>query len=131
MSITTLDSVAIEGQVRSGVKAARTIQRNRRIVVPRYGGPEVMTIVEESIPEPRPKEIRVRIIAAGVGYPDVLIREGMYPRGPRSCGYRKVDPREILRVLSELGGPASTPRTAETTHETVEFTGRRALRMWT
>jgi hypothetical protein len=24
-----------------------------------------------------------------------------------TCGYRKVDPREILRVLSELGGPES------------------------
>ena len=67
MSVTTLESVAIEGQVRSGVEASRTIQRNRRIVVPRYEGPEVMTVVEEPIPEPRPQEVRVRIIAAGVG----------------------------------------------------------------
>jgi NADPH:quinone reductase len=104
MSVTTLASGAIEGQVRSGVKAARTIQRNRRIVVPRYGGPEVMTIVEESIPEPRPKEIRVRIIAAGVGYPDVLIREGMYPRGPRppfTPGY------EFIGTVDKLGAGAT------------------------
>lgn len=58
MSVATLESVAIEGQVRSGFETARTIGRNRRIVVPRYGGPEVMTIIEEPIPEPRTREIR-------------------------------------------------------------------------
>jgi NADPH2:quinone reductase len=90
--------------VRSGVEAVRTIQRNRRIVVPRYGGPEVMTIVEEPIPEPRPKEIRARIIAAGVGYPDVLIREGMYQAGPRppfTPGY------EFIGIVDKLG-PGAT-----------------------
>lgn len=81
-----------------------TIGRNRRIVVPRYGGPEVMTIVEEPIPEPRPREIRVRIIAAGVGYPDVLIREGTYPGGPRppfTPGY------ELIGTVDKLGAGAS------------------------
>jgi NADPH2:quinone reductase len=104
MSITTLDSVAIKGQVRSGVQAVRTIPRNRRIVVPRYGGPDVMTIVEEAIPEPGPQEVRVRIIAAGIGYPDVLIREGMYPGGPRppfTPGY------EFIGTVDKLGAGAT------------------------
>jgi NADPH:quinone reductase len=82
----------------------KTIGRNRRIVVPRYGGPEVMTIVEEPIPEPRLREIRVRIIAAGVGYPDVLIREGTYPGGPRppfTPGY------ELIGTVDKLGAGAS------------------------
>jgi NADPH2:quinone reductase len=81
-----------------------TIGRNRRIVVPRYGGPGVMTLVEEPIPEPRPREIRVRIIAAGVGYPDVLIREGTYPGGPRppfTPGY------EFIGTVDKLGAGAS------------------------
>ena len=80
------------------------IGRNRRIVVLRYGGPEVMTVVEEPIPEPRPREIRVRIIAAGVGYPDVLIREGAYPGGPRppfTPGY------ELIRTVDKLGAGAT------------------------
>src|SRR5512138_144527 len=87
-------------RVRDGV----TIGRNRRIIVPRYGGPEVMTIVEEAIPEPGPREIRVRIIAAGVGYPDVLIREGTYPGGPRppfTPGY------ELIGTVDKLGAGAS------------------------
>jgi hypothetical protein len=45
-----------------------------------------------------------------------------------TCGYHKVDPREILRVLSELGGPAPSPRAVERTHEIVEFIGTSALR---
>jgi hypothetical protein len=59
---------------------ARLTRSNRRIVVPCYGGPDVMTVIEEPLPEPGPGEVRVRILVAGVGYPDVLIREGMYPR---------------------------------------------------
>jgi NADPH2:quinone reductase len=62
---------------------ARATRRNRRIIVPRNGGPDVMTVIEEPLPEPGPGEVRVRILAAGVGYPDVLIREGTYPGGPK------------------------------------------------
>jgi NADPH2:quinone reductase len=81
-----------------------TIGRNRRIVVPGYGGPEALTIVEEPIPEPASREIRVRIITAGVGYPDVLIREGAYPGGPRppfTPGY------ELIGTVDKLGAGAS------------------------
>jgi NADPH2:quinone reductase len=63
-----------------------------------------MTSVEEPIPEPRPREIRVRIIAAGVGYPDVLIREGTYPGGPRppfTPGY------ELIGTVDKLGAGAN------------------------
>ena len=35
---------------------------NRRIMVPRFGGPEVMALVEDPIPEPGPGQVRVRII---------------------------------------------------------------------
>ena len=40
---------------------------NRRIIVPRYGGPDVMTVIEEPLPEPGSGEVRVRILVAGVG----------------------------------------------------------------
>lgn len=56
---------------------------NRRVLVPRYGGPEVLQLVEEPIPEPGPGQVRVRILVAGVGFPDVVIREGAYPGGPK------------------------------------------------
>jgi len=75
-------------------------RRNRRIVVPRYGGPDVMSVIEEPLPEPGPGEVRVRILVAGVGYPDVLIREGTYPGGPKppfTPGY------ELIGTVDKLG----------------------------
>jgi NADPH2:quinone reductase len=56
--------------------------RHRRAVVTRYGGPEVITVIEEDIPSPRMGEVRVKILAAGVSLPDILAREGVHPETP-------------------------------------------------
>lgn len=55
---------------------------NGRIVVTRLGGPERLQYIEESIPEPGPGEMRVKVLAAGVAFPDVLMRRGLYPGTP-------------------------------------------------
>jgi hypothetical protein len=47
---------------------ARETRCNRRIIVPRYGGPDVMTVVQEPLPEPGSGEVRVRILVAGVAF---------------------------------------------------------------
>src|SRR5579872_3733806 len=57
--------------------------KNARVVVTALGGPEVMKYVEDEVPEPGPTEVRVRILAAGVAYADVLMRRGLYPNGPK------------------------------------------------
>jgi NADPH2:quinone reductase len=57
--------------------------KNARIVVDRYGGPEVLRLVEEACPEPKGGEVRVRVLAAGVSLPDVMMREGIHPETPR------------------------------------------------
>jgi NADPH2:quinone reductase len=54
-----------------------------RVVVQRHGGPEVLRVIDEPPTEPRAGEIRVRVHAAGVGFPDLLMREGTYPGGPK------------------------------------------------
>jgi NADPH2:quinone reductase len=54
----------------------------RRVVAVRRGGPEVLEVVEDAVPEPALGEARVRVLAAGVGFPDLLMREGTYPGGP-------------------------------------------------
>ncbi|MBI4913545.1 MAG: zinc-binding dehydrogenase [Acidobacteria bacterium] len=56
--------------------------RHTRIVVTRYGGPDVLQAVEEEVPEPMPGEVRVKVLAAGVSLPDVLAREGVHPETP-------------------------------------------------
>jgi len=56
---------------------------NTRIVVAQYGGPDVITVVEEECRAPNPGEVRVKVLAAGVSLPDVLAREGVHPETPR------------------------------------------------
>jgi NADPH:quinone reductase-like Zn-dependent oxidoreductase len=57
--------------------------KNARVVVTAIGGPEVMKYIEDEVPEPGPTEVRVRVLAAGVAYADVLMRRGLYPNGPK------------------------------------------------
>jgi NADPH:quinone reductase len=54
----------------------------RRVLAMRRGGPDVLELVEEPVPEPALGEVRLRVLAAGVGFPDILMREGTYPGGP-------------------------------------------------
>ena len=56
--------------------------RHRRIIVTRYGGPETLQVVEEECPEPGVGEVRVRVLAAGVSLPDLMMREGIHPETP-------------------------------------------------
>ncbi|HET9298847.1 MAG TPA: medium chain dehydrogenase/reductase family protein [Candidatus Polarisedimenticolaceae bacterium] len=56
---------------------------HRRFVVAHYGGPEALQLVEENCPEPKPGEVRVRVLAAGVSLPDLMMREGIHPETPK------------------------------------------------
>ncbi len=53
-----------------------------RIIVTRYGGPEELKVLEEERPEPKGGEVRVRVLAAGVSLPDLMMREGVHPETP-------------------------------------------------
>src|SRR6266498_965753 len=72
----------------------------KRVVVERYGGPEVLKMVDEDDPRPGPGEVRVRVLAAGVSFSDALIRAGTYlggPKPPFTPGY------ELVGVVEALG----------------------------
>ena len=56
--------------------------RHKCIVVSHYGGPDELRVVEEECPDPKPGEVRVRVLAAGVALPDVMMREGIHPETP-------------------------------------------------
>ncbi|HEV2494376.1 MAG TPA: medium chain dehydrogenase/reductase family protein [Terriglobia bacterium] len=57
--------------------------RHTRIIVTHYGGPDALQVVEEECPEPKDGEVRVKVLAAGVSLPDVMMREGIHPETPR------------------------------------------------
>ncbi len=56
--------------------------KHRRIIVTHYGGPDALRVVEEECPEPKDGEVRVRVLAAGVSLPDLMMREGIHPETP-------------------------------------------------
>lgn len=77
----------------------------KRIVITRHGGSEVLKLLEDELPEPKAGEVRVKILASGVAFTDVLIREGLYPgipKPPFSPGY------EIVGIVDKLGLGVST-----------------------
>ena len=64
----------------------------------RFGGPEVLEIVDLPDPHPRPGQVRIAVRAAGVNPSDWKKREGlMDPELPQTMGY------EAAGVVDELG----------------------------
>lgn len=58
-------------------------QPYQRVVITRFGGPEVLQTIDDVLFDPAPGELRLRVEAAGVGYTDVAQRVGVYPNAPR------------------------------------------------
>jgi NADPH2:quinone reductase len=78
---------------------------NHRIVVSRRGGPDVLQVVEEVLPEPRPGEVRVKVLAAGVSAYDLMVRSISFPGNP----HVPFTPGEdIVGVVDKLGEGVST-----------------------
>lgn len=79
----------------------------RRVVVDHYGGPDVLRVVEDDVPQPGPGEVLVRVLAAGVSYTDAMLRAGTYlgvPKPPFTPGY------ELVGVVEALGPGCSRLR---------------------
>ncbi len=76
----------------------------RYIDVPAPGGPEVMRIAHGPLPVPKPDEILIRVLAAGVNRPDVQQRKGAYPPPP---GASPVLGLEVAGEVVALGEMAS------------------------
>ncbi len=52
----------------------------RRIILKEFGGPEQLLLEEVAeLPRPGPGEVRVKVLSAGTGFTDTIIRLGQYP----------------------------------------------------
>ena len=51
----------------------------KAIQVSTVGGPEMLTLVDVPVPDPKPNEALVQIKTAGINFIDVYFREGRYP----------------------------------------------------
>jgi NADPH2:quinone reductase len=70
----------------------------RRIIVNRK---RQLELVEDDLPNPRPGEVRVKILAAGVSFADVSMREGIHPEARRLPFTPGWDVVGIVDVLGE------------------------------
>jgi NADPH:quinone reductase len=70
----------------------------KAIQVSQTGGPEVLTLVDIPIPDPKPNEAVVEIKAAGVNFIDVYFREGRYP-----APLPFINGQEAAGVVSSVG----------------------------
>ncbi|MED4298863.1 medium chain dehydrogenase/reductase family protein [Priestia megaterium] len=73
---------------------------NIRVIVTRYGGPQVIDVIEEPLRKPEKGEIRVKVQATGVALADIMRREGkipMSPIPPFTPGY------DVIGIVDELG----------------------------
>jgi NADPH:quinone reductase-like Zn-dependent oxidoreductase len=60
-----------------------TPQKNARIIITARGGPDVLQWVEHTVRSPSAGQVRVKVLAAGVAYADILMRRGLYPGAPK------------------------------------------------
>jgi NADPH2:quinone reductase len=81
--------------------------KHHRVVVTRHGGPEVLQVLEEDLPEPQVGEVRVKVLAAGVSAYDLMLRRsgGSLPGSPR-VPYTPGE--DIVGVVDKLGEGVSS-----------------------
>ena len=56
--------------------------KNRQVICKEFGPPESLIIEEREIPSPKEEEVLVKLLAAGVGYVDSLMVQGLYQVKP-------------------------------------------------
>ena len=72
----------------------------KSIVATQRGGPEVLQIVENDLREPAAKEVRLKVLASGVGGTDINYRYGRSPLAPKAPfvpGY------EVMGLVDAIG----------------------------
>src|SRR5215468_2603392 len=79
---------------------------NRVVQLRCFGGPEVLEVVDASLPTAGRGEVRVRVLASSLEYTDVVIRRHLYPqtmarRPPFVVGY------DVVGEIDQLGDGVS------------------------
>ncbi len=75
-------------------------------VLTKYGSPDVLAWSEIAVPEPGPGQIRIRVLAAGVGPTDLKIRRGDIQRAWR----RQTPPSASCDSCTSLQGSSPPNR---------------------
>jgi NADPH:quinone reductase len=83
------------------------------IVIPKFGGPENLLLTKDELPQPRANEVRVKVLAAGVSFADILMRKGVHPeswnlgRIPFTPGW------DVVGIVDKLGDKVTAWQTGQ------------------
>ncbi len=61
--------------IATGPHSPASVTAMKAIQVQKTGGPEVLTLVDLPVPEPKPNEALVKVSAAGVNFIDIYFRQ--------------------------------------------------------
>ena len=75
-----------------------------------YGGPGVLTVGRRGLPVPKPGEVLIQVVAAGINRPDVMQRKGLYP--PPS-GASDLPGLEVAGRICAIGGGVNSGKMGE------------------
>ena len=59
--------------------SSNQMMKYKHILISRFGGPENLSLTEDELPEPQANETCVKVLAAGVSFAAVLMRQGVHP----------------------------------------------------
>ena len=89
------------------------VTKYKHIVVPSFGGEENLLLADGKLPEPRANEVRVKVLAAGVSFADILMRKGLHPES-MNLGIPPFTPGwDVVGVVDKLGDKVSTWQTGQ------------------
>ena len=96
----------------------------KHIVIPKYGPPDVLEVRRSPTPPLKAHEVRIRVAFTGLGFAEVMARQGLYPDAPPTpctVGYEisgEIDevgsevqdfqPGQRVLALTRFGGHADT-----------------------
>jgi NADPH:quinone reductase-like Zn-dependent oxidoreductase len=88
--------------------SSNLIMKYKHILISRFGGPENLSLTEDELPEPQANEARVKVLAAGVSFADVLMRQGVHPES-WNLGKTPFTPGwDVVGIVDKLGDKVSS-----------------------
>ena len=94
--------------------------KHMRVVAARRGGPEVLEVIEEDVPEPAAGQARIKVLRAGVAFGDLLWQSGKVPGSPKppfTPGY------DLVGIVEELGAGVSELEVGQTVAALIQYGG--------
>lgn len=97
----------------------------KNIVFDNYGGPEVLKVVNASVPEIKDDEVLIRHTAIGVNHIDIQLRRGEIKGAPMTCGTEACG--IIEKVGANVGGYTVGDRVVYVTGPIGAYATKRAI----